>query len=383
MRLVSLFAFLLFPFFAFSAETETSKPEHDVIVLPVTDRHEGDFFAFGKSIEVSGTVTGDVYVMGGQVFIDGIVEGSVLVAAGTAEISGEVKQNVRGLGGQLRISGIVGHNVTILAGNADITSAAKIGGDLVSVAGYTDLAGTVGFDATLLSSGLRIAGTVKRNVKAYSEQVRVTSRGVIGGNFDYRSSTPAWIDENAKITGKIKDHPSLVSDLLKGTWLQGVLIGSKFAALFMNFLFTFFMGLIVLKLFPKSIHEAIAALKKHHWKALIYGIVLLVLFPLAALLLLMTILGAPFALTVLALNVVTFYTVKIIPVLWVSNWVLPKIGLKAWKIPTYSLGLFIYFPLSLIPYFGPIMAFVALLFGLGSVVVSQGRHIHPHPHPKH
>lgn len=380
MRIVSFFIFLLTPFFAFSAETkEVEEALHNVIVLPVTERHEGDYFAFGKSVEVSGTVTGDVYVMGGQVFIDGTVEGSVLCAAGTAEISGEVKQNVRATGGQVRISGTVAHNVTILAGNADITSSASIGGDIVSVAGYTDLGGKVGFDATLLSSGLRIAGTINNNVKAYSEQVRVTSRAVIGGNFDYRSSSPAWIDESAKIRGEVKYHPSLVRDLLKGTWLQGLLIGSKFAALFMNFLFTFVIGLIVLKLFPKSIHDAVNALKRHHWKALIYGIVLLILFPLVALLLLMTILGAPLALTVLALNVVTFYTVKIIPVLWVTNYLLPMINLKAWKIPTYSLGLFIYFLLTLIPYFGPLMAFAALLFGLGSVVLTQGKHLHPHP----
>ena len=377
MRLVTLLSIVLFPFLAFCAEVpQEPEVEHDVIVLPVTERHEGDYFAFGKSIEVSGTVTGDVYVMGGQVFIDGIVEGSVLIAAGTAEISGEVKQNVRAIGGQIRISGTVGHNVTILAGNADITHLASIGGDLVSVAANTDLSGTIGFDATLLSSNLRIAGTVKHDVKAYSEQVRVTSRGMIDGNLNYRSSMPAWIDPNAKVKGEIIYHPSLVHDLLKGTWLQGVLIGSKFAALFMNFIFTFVIGLIVLKLFPKSLHQAVNSLKHHHWKALIYGVVLLVIFPLAALVLLMTILGAPFALTVLALNVVTFYTVKIIPVLWVSNWILPKIGLKVWKVPTYSLGLLIYFFLTLIPYFGTGMAFVALLFGLGSVVVSQGKHLH-------
>lgn len=378
MRLIFHVALLLFPILAFSAEPKGEEIKRDVIVLPLKERIEGDYFAFGKSIEISGTVTGDVYVMGTQVFIDGIVEGSVLVAAGTAEISGEVKQNVRSMGGQIRISGNVGHNVTILAGNADITQSASIGGDIVSIAGNTDISGVVGFDATLISSNLRIAGTVKHDVKAYSEQVHITSKGVIEGDLNYRSGSTAWIDENAKIKGEVKYHPTLFRDLLKGTWLQSILIGSRFAAIFMNFIFTFVMGLIFLKLFPKSLHEAVLALKHHHWKALIYGIVLLILFPLAALLLLMTILGAPFALTVFALNVVTFYTVKAIPVLWVSNWLLPKIGLKAWQGSTYTLGLFVYFLLTLIPYFGPALAFVALLFGLGSLVVSQGKHLHLH-----
>ncbi len=376
MRLILTLLVVLFPLLGFSEENKAPLPEHGVIVLPVTDRYVGDYFAFGKSVEISGTVTGDVYVMGGQVFIDGIVEGSVLVAAGTAEISGHVLQNIRALGGQIRISGNVDRNVTVVSGNAEVTRSAVIGGDIVCVSGNTDLSGTIGFDAVLISSNLRIAGHIKNDLKAYSEQVRVTSKGEIGGNFTYRSSSPAWIDENAKVGGKISYHPTLVRDILRGTWLQGVLIGSKFAALFMNFVFTFFIGLIVLKLFPKSLHEAVNSLRHHPWKALIYGVVLLVIFPLAALVLLMTILGAPFALTVLALNVVTFYTVKVIPILWAANWFFPKIKLKAWKVPTYTLALVIYFFLSLIPYFGTGMAFVALLFGLGSVVVSQGKHIH-------
>ncbi len=370
MRILFYLMVWMVPLGAFAEEEQPFK------MLPVEERVEGDYFTWGKGVEILGTVTGDVYVMGGQVFIDGVVEGSVLVLAGTAEVSGHVKQNVRGMGGQLRISGRVDHNVTLVAANAEVTQTARIGGDIVSVAGNTDLGGSIGFNATLVSSNLRLSGEVKNDVRAYSEQVRIGARSHIDGNLTYRSSVPAWIDPNARILGKVTYHPTLVHDLFKGTWLQGVLIGSKFAALFMNFIFTFVIGVIVLKIFPASAHSAVLALKHHAAKAVIYGVVLLVIFPLAALLLMMTILGAPFALTILALNVVTFYTVKLFPVLWVGNWLFPKVGLKAWHLPGFTLGLIAYFFLTMIPYFGQGLSFAALLFGLGAMVISQGKHLH-------
>jgi len=376
MYLIRLILCMLFPLLGRAAEEPLPERERDLLFVEPGERIEGDLFAFNKVVEISGTVTGDVYVMGGQVFIDGDVLGSVLIAAGSGDISGKVGESVRAIGGQLRLSGSIGSSVTLLAANADITPAAEIGRDLVALAGNMDLSGRVGFNATVISSNVRISGEVKNDLKTYAEQLRLTSKAVIGNDLNYRSASPAWIDPGARIGGKIHYHSTLLRDILKGTWLQGVFIGSKLAVLFMNFLFTFVIGVILLKIFPGSIHEAIHALKRHPWKSFVYGIVLLILFPLTALLLLMTILGAPFALTVLALNVVTFYTVKIISIFWVSNALFPWIGLKPNKVPTFTLGLLLYFLLTAIPYFGPALALTTLLFGLGSVVVSQGKHLH-------
>lgn len=162
---------------------QEQKETGEIVVLPSGTVHKGDYFAFGDSVEISGTVTGDVYVMGGQVYIDGKVIGDVLVSAGSVEISGEVDNNVRAIGGQVTLSGHVGHNVTVIAGNVALSPSAVIIGNVVCLAGNGDFAAIIGSDATVISSNLRISNVIKNNLNAYVGQMRLTSKAFVGGKY--------------------------------------------------------------------------------------------------------------------------------------------------------------------------------------------------------
>jgi hypothetical protein len=87
--------------------------------------------------------------------------------------------------------------------------------------------------------------------------------------------------------------------------------------------------------------------------------------------LLMTILGVPFALTLMAANIIGFYTAKVYSIFWVSNWLFGKIGFKRNCLPGFFCGLIIYFGLTAIPVLGVVVAFAAMLFGLGGGVLAQ------------
>jgi hypothetical protein len=126
-------------------------------------------------------------------------------------------------------------------------------------------------------------------------------------------------------------------------------------------------------MFPKNLNAALDALKGHPLKSFVYGVMLLILLPLASLILLMTILGVPFALTLMAANIIGFYTAKVYSIFCVSNWLFGKIGLKHNRLPSFFCGLLIYFALTLIPVFGTIVAFAAMLFGLGGGVLAQAK----------
>ena len=83
-------------------------------------------FAFGETVEISGTINGDLYASGGQVVIAGSVNGDVLVAGGRVSLSGTVSQDVRAAGGQIAITGNVGRNLTLAGGNVEIASSAAV-----------------------------------------------------------------------------------------------------------------------------------------------------------------------------------------------------------------------------------------------------------------
>ncbi len=369
MRLIAIL-FLLISASLF-AEGEDSAQEHKVITLSSGEVHQGNYFAMGSTVEISGTVNGDVYVLAEQVVIDGVINGDLLCAGGSIDISGRVVHNCRLVAGQILLSGSVGNNVTAVAGNVQLLASGSIGGSLVATSGNIDLGSSIGSEVTVVASNLRLSSHLHEGLQGYVGQMRITSRAVIDGNLDYRSGSPAWIEPGALIKGAVTHHPSFVHELVKGTWIQGLLVGSKVLAILMNFLYTFVIGVILIKMFPKNLEAALAVLKGHPFRSLSYGLMILVLLPLAALILLMTILGVPFALTLIAANVIGFYTAKVYSIFAVSNWLFGKVGFRHNRLPGFFLGTLLYFGLTAIPIFGTIVAFAAMLFGLGAGILAQ------------
>jgi hypothetical protein len=372
MRLIFLsLAFLCFFFSGLHADV--SPEEKSVVVLSANEVYEGNYFACGTSVEISGTVNGDVYIFAEQVVVDGTINGDLLCCGGSVDVSGKVLHNCRMAGGQILISGTVGNQVTAVAGNLQLLPSATVGGSLVAVAANSDLAAGIGSDVTLIASNVRLSSHIRKGVQGLVGNLRVTSRALIGGDLDYRSSNDAWIEPGATILGAVIHQPSFVHEFVKGTWIHKFLVGSRVLAVLMNFLYTFVVGVFLVKMFSKNLESALHVLKEQPLKSLVAGIMLLVLLPLVALILLMTILGVPFALTLVATTIIGFYTAKVYSIFWMSNWLFGKVGLKPNRLPLFFCGTVLYFCLTVIPVFGLIVAFAAMLFGLGAGVLAQTR----------
>ena len=356
--------------FVFGADDQVPE-EVQSIVLPRKTVLDNDYFANGKIVEISGTVNGDVYVFGAQVFIDGKVNGDVLVAGGNIEISGNVSGNIRLIGGQALISGQIGGNVTAVAGTIAFTPSADIGKNIIALSGNVDLSAKVTGNARIYASNLRISNAILGNIVAYVGQMRVTSKGEVGGRLEYWSNTTAFIDPEARLAKGIDHHPSFFYGVVHGKFFKSLKIGSKFAALVMNFLYSLLIGFIFISYFKDRIHRSLSAINHKPFQSIITGIVLILLLPLAFLVLLMTVVGAPFALTLLALNIISFYTAKIISILWISEHIFSRFAYRKRIKLYFTLSLIIYFILTLIPYFGFLVSLFALFLGLGGVVVGK------------
>ncbi|HSX04218.1 MAG TPA: polymer-forming cytoskeletal protein [Rhabdochlamydiaceae bacterium] len=362
-----LLLFVLFSNLAFCQEEKIEK----ILILPRDAVHQGDYFAVNTNIEISGEITGDAYLFGQQIVIDGKVKGDVVVFGGTVDISGEVEGSVRAVGAQVLILGSVGRNVSLIGGNAQILYPSKISGSLVCVAGNCDLAAFIGKSAKVFSSNLRVSGEISENLNAHVGDLRLTSNAKIGGNLQYSSNAIAFIDPSAQIQGETIHHPSAFRNLMKGQWLEGFYFVSRIAGILMNFLFSFVVGWVLIRFYPKKLQEVLSAFNKHPFKAFLAGLVVIILLPIVSLLLLITILGAPFALALMGFFVIFFYAAKTIPILAVANKYLTKLKLKPNSLSIFALGLFLYFLIVRIPYVGFFVALASLLCGVGSSAVAR------------
>jgi len=373
MRKTFCFALILLflPYFLFSFESHNGDDEVDIVVLPASAVHNQDFFAYGKSIEISGTVNGDVYVFGGQVFIDGVVNGDVLVAGGSVEISGKVSRNVRLLSGQASISGTVGRSVTAVTATIELSPSARVGRNVVILSGNVDLESMVGSNARVYASNLRISDGIGGSLYAYVGSMRVTSKARITGDVEYWSNKNALIDSHAKIGGELIHHPSFFYSIFHGKIFKSLKIGSKFAALSMNFFYTLVIALILMRYFPQRVENSYHALNHKLFQSLVAGIVLVIILPLLFFALLITIVGVPFALTLLAINVISFYSAKIITIIWLARHIFRRFDFSKHRRLYFTFGLIIYYGLTLIPYVGTVVSTLALLLGLGGLVLGK------------
>ena len=86
---------------AFADDAVSRSPWGDRAVLRAGQVVQGDYFAFGPHVQISGIVNGDLYAAGGDVMIDGVVNGDVIVAGAKVILSGTVAQDARVIGAQV------------------------------------------------------------------------------------------------------------------------------------------------------------------------------------------------------------------------------------------------------------------------------------------
>jgi len=237
----------------------------------------GSQFYSGTAIDVTGEVDGDVYAAGQSITISGNVAGDVIAAAQTIIITGTVDGNVRLAGQDVTISGTVSRSATIFAASTDVTATGSLGDDLVGAAGDVAIAGTVGRDVMVSVGNLAIDGSV-------------------GGDLTYNSDNGARIADGAVsgTTERIAPSSSNTVEVspwaLAGGWLLGVL----YALVALSII-----TVAVALLLPRVLQRVTDQLIPSPWKALLVGFVASIVMPVAVLVLLVTIVGAPLALAAL------------------------------------------------------------------------------------
>ena len=338
----------------------------DHATVPASQVVEGDYFAFGETVEISGTINGDLYASGGQVIIDGRVNGDVLIAGGRVSLSGTVSQDVRAAGGQIAITGNVGRNLTVAGGNVEIASSAVVSGGVVAAGGSVDLAAPVGGAARIAAGTLIIANRIAGDVEAAVGTLRIASKAEIGGNVSYWSGQEAVVSEGARINGKIvRNIPPERPRILPAAffaWLVFVAI---------NFVCTLILGLLSARFLPRYHQSVITTLRERPWASLGIGFIAAVVVPVVCALLFATVLAIPLALILLFAFFILLYWSRIYAIGRIGESIVARLRPASSRASAFVLGLFVYYILAIIPVVGWFVVPLVVLFGLGSELIAR------------
>lgn len=312
----------------------------------------GNFINSDKGTQLS-PVNGLLFAAGNQLSLKATSE-YAFVAGNVVNYTGETERDL-----------FIAGNIISILNEANIGRDVFAAGNVVDVA--TDLPGDLSITANkVVINGINIAGDL--NVEA--ENIIIEGKVNVDGKFVVNSD--ANIDGIEKISYAEIEKYEVVEDELTATEILIAKIIS-IAGLFIAFT-------IVMAMFPavkKRINKELNATQ--FGKDLVIGIVTLVAVPIIAIFLLISIIGAPAGILLLAAYIIIIYLSQGFTGLWLGKIIVEK--LAHGKINDFLellIGITVLALLVMIPWLGTYIGLLSLILGLGLFMQS----IKPNRKPK-
>lgn len=323
-----------------------------------------DLYLSGGTLNIDGTVNGDLVAAGGTVNLNGTVNGAVMVAGGTVNLNGKVTHGVRAAGGTVNVNGAIGGDLVVAGGTVIISGKASIGRDLVFASGNTSAAGPVEGNVRGIASELVLSNGVKGNVEVTAESLTLSPSANLQGNLIYISQNDAVVQAGARIAGTT--HHNFPPPRNTGPLSN---LGGRVLA----FLMALAAGLIATLMVPRRLEASADLIRRKPWISLGWGAIILVAVPIAAIVVLATVVGLPLALIGMGFWGMTLYLSQLPAGMIIGRSIFRQVGQQKTKtmlLAALASGLLILEILKVIPVLGFIVTLAAILFGMGAIVIS-------------
>ncbi|MCZ7396922.1 MAG: hypothetical protein O8C59_00165 [Candidatus Methanoperedens sp.] len=239
---------------------------------------------------------------------------------------------------------------------------ARIARDLTLGAGNAVIDGTVNGNINGGVSDLEMRGATKGNVTVeIDENIKIFPGATIGGNLEY--TAPKQGEISGIVSGKTtyKETPIKKEDF--ESKIEGEIIG---------YLWLLLIGIVSLMLAPELTRKNSDAVPVKPLKNLLWGLLFLIITPIVAVLLLITIIGIPLSLIIFIIYIISLYISRIYVGFWVGQYVLKKLKIETrFKVLTMASGLLIVLIGTNLPIIGIFIHFVVLLLGLGAIALTE------------
>lgn len=324
---------------------------------------DGAVFLFGDHVEVAGAVNGDVYCAGNNVNITGTVEGDVLCAARNIVIAGTVGGGIRAAGSSVVVKGSVKGGAAIAGSSVVLDKGSRIDRDVAVAGEKLSADGSIGRD---LKSGVGVAtisGSVGRNADISGSKLAVLDGASIGGNLNHAMKKSAAIAEGS-VAGTTTKVDRSGSEYGKSGMTLSELAGAALLGLMLLTVLSLFIVLIL----PRYVTHATNVSLKRYGLAVLAGFVAVIVFLPLMILTVLTGVGIPVALFMLAAGSVVAIVALPLTAYYVGTWVM--IGKSTNVFLVMLVGALLLGIGLIIPLLGMFIGLVAFLGGVGLEVFS-------------
>lgn len=345
---------------------QTSNAEF--VIIPEDDVLEDDLYAAAIRVVVEGTIDGDLIAFAAEeVVIEGTVTGSVLALTPRITVNGAVDGSLRFAATTLSVQGTVGGDLVGTAWETRLAAESEVEGEVLVWSWDADLEGTIGSDLGGSQRHLALSGEVVGDVDVSVGTLLLPSELRVGGDFGYRSASPAQGLERATVDGAVVEKSTLPPNLrVRALGMLGRFLAVLFLAL---------SALTVAYGWPEGTDAAVARVGSSPVRNWLRGavvlfspllvvmatVLLLILAPAAAALPLLAVL-VPLILALLGLSFAVTLIAGIPVVGWVGRSVLRQADLYRSLLAGSVLAGVVWF----LPFVGWIVPLLVLPVGLGA-----------------
>jgi cytoskeletal protein CcmA (bactofilin family) len=357
--------------------------------------YDDDLYLAGNSIRFESQITGDLIGACQDFVYSGQSQGGVNWAARHINIIGPVAGSVRAFAQTIEINSIIGRNLIVFAQSVNLGPSTDIARDASLFGSQVSFEGKVSGKMKIDGERIKISGIVEGDLTINALELEVSPNTVINGRLIYKSPNEAKIPAGAVIQGEIKwlrqDKEAKsekyhafrsITSMIMGFMLINIIasIAIFILSLFLGniviipliYLSLIASGLITLGLTKNKATKCVAIMKERPWVSIGLGFVIMLIFPLAIGLTIITLIGIPIAVLILFGCGILMFLGAIYTALYIGSLLCKLAGIKKQEpsLVCLLLGIFTLTSASLIPVLGILVILVTLMFGLGATVLS-------------
>lgn len=345
--------------------------ELDDVVVVTQPVHE-DLYAAGESVEIQADIDGDLTVAGQRVMVAGRIHGDVMAAGESVTLSGAMLDDARVAARSMTLTGSIGGHIAAAGETLVLAEPSTVGGFAWLAGNRVDVQGDVGGDLVVRGQTVTLAGAVLGNATIDAADAVIEDGAHIRGDLTWPQGHAPEIRAGARIDGRRIETTGTAEPwgLARAPALaMGIILGTLSLLL---------LTLVLRAAVPPVMQGAEAHLRARPGVALGAGLLVLLLVPAAAILAFITVIGAP-------LGVVLMFAYVILLVVGVPvalDLVVDLVLVRArkgrpiswgWRLLALALASLVFVALLQIPILGAIVGFVALVMGLGALVLRAVR----------
>jgi hypothetical protein len=359
-----MFAFVM-PGYAIDYRKAAKMGGH--VLIPSEEKIDDTLVVIGDSVKIRGTVTGDLIAIARKVDIQGTIQGNVICLAQTLDNTGTIEGDVFTVGQYIQMNGLIGGNLWAGATILTLGTNGRIQNNSALFATNLNIDGEVGRDLFATGGYLDIGGAIGRNVMFSGERILVQAPAKIGRNLHayVNSEKNVQIDSNVVITGERK------IELIKSE--NKYLTFRFYLGWFFYLVAAFLLGLLLFGIMPKAGQFSFSTPRALFTSGGV-GLLLFIVMPVAALFLAIPLFSLPIGFLFFVLWFVGLFLGPIVVASYIGRIILHR---EDATLSTTALALIIGLVIIIIvvniPYIGPVLNFLLILFGLGALAISGSR----------